>query len=93
MTLRDSYRADGDRRQSVGDGPVDAVFKCIKSLIPHEATLELFQVHAVTEGTDAQAEVSVRLSHNGHSMTRRAVPTRTPWWRPQKPISARSTSS
>jgi 2-isopropylmalate synthase len=34
-------------------------------LAPHEAKLELFQVHAVTEGTDAQAEVSVRLSENG----------------------------
>jgi 2-isopropylmalate synthase len=34
-------------------------------LAPHDAKLELFQVHAVTEGTDAQAEVSVRLSHDG----------------------------
>jgi 2-isopropylmalate synthase len=39
--------------------------------VPHEARLELYQVHAVTEGTDAQAEVSVRLSHNGRSMTAR----------------------
>jgi 2-isopropylmalate synthase len=52
-----------------GNGPVDAVFNCIKGLIPHEATLELFQVHAVTEGTDAQAEVSVRLSEDGKSVT------------------------
>ena len=37
--------------------------------MPHEATLELYQVHAVTEGTDAQAEVSVRLSENGRSVT------------------------
>jgi 2-isopropylmalate synthase len=50
---------------------VDAVFNCIKALVPHEAKLELYQVHAVTEGTDAQAEVSVRLSHNGRSMTAR----------------------
>ena len=48
-----------------GNGPVDAIFNCIKALVPHEATLELYQVHAVTEGTDAQAEVSVRLSDNG----------------------------
>ncbi len=45
--------------ESEGNGPVDAVFNCIKLLIPHEAVLELYQVHAVTEGTDAQAEVSV----------------------------------
>jgi len=41
--------------------------------VPHEAKLELYQVHAVTEGTDAQAEVSVRLSHEGRSMTSRAA--------------------
>ena len=45
-----------------GNGPVDAIFNCIKALVPHEAMLELYQVHAVTEGTDAQAEVSVRLA-------------------------------
>ena len=48
-----------------GNGPVDAVFNCIKAMVPHEAVLELYQVHAVTAGTDAQAEVSVRLSENG----------------------------
>src|ERR1700756_4790340 len=52
-----------------GNGPVDATFNCIKALVPAEATLELYQVHAVTEGTDAQAEVSVRLSENGRSVT------------------------
>src|SRR6201747_1059605 len=55
-----------------GNGPVDAIFNCIKSLVPHEAKLELYQVHAVTEGTDAQAEVSVRLAHEGRSMTSKA---------------------
>jgi 2-isopropylmalate synthase len=52
-----------------GNGPVDATFNCIKALVPHEAVLELYQVHAVTEGTDAQAEVSVRLSENSRSVT------------------------
>jgi 2-isopropylmalate synthase len=52
-----------------GNGPVDATFNCIKALVPHEAVLELYQVHAVTEGTDAQAEVSVRLSENGRAVT------------------------
>ena len=37
-----------------GDGPVDAIFKCIKILYPHDAKLLLYQVHAVTEGTDAR---------------------------------------
>lgn len=55
--------------QSTGNGPVDAIFNAIRALVPHEAKLELYQVHAVTEGTDAQAEVSVRLSENGRAYT------------------------
>ena len=79
--------------EAEGNGPVDAVFNCIKALVPHEAKLELYQVHAVTEGTDAQAEVSVRLAHEGRSMTSKAVRSRIRWWPPQKPISAPSTRS
>ncbi len=37
--------------------------------MPHEAVLELYQVHAVTQGTDAQAEVSVRLQAEGNTFT------------------------
>ncbi len=59
--------------QATGNGPVDAIFNAIHALVPHEATLELYQVHAVTEGTDAQAEVSVRLSHDGRSVTSRGA--------------------
>lgn len=63
--------------ESSGDGPVDAIFKAVKSLIPHEARLALYQVHAVTEGTDAQAEVSVRLEENGKTVTGRGSDTDT----------------
>src|SRR4030095_14238052 len=56
-----------------GNGPVDATFNCIKAIVPHEAVLELYQVHAVTEGTDAQAEVSVRLSEGGRRVTARGA--------------------
>ena len=42
-------------------GPVDAIFGAIKKLIPHVAVLELYQVNAVTSGTDAQATTNVRL--------------------------------
>jgi len=56
-----------------GNGPVDAVFNCIKAMMPHEAVLELYQVHAVTEGTDAQAEVTVRLAENGRAVTSRGA--------------------
>jgi len=54
--------------QSTGNGPVDATFNAIKSIVPHTAQLQLYQVHAVTEGTDAQAEVTVRLEENGKTV-------------------------
>jgi 2-isopropylmalate synthase len=70
---RATMRLDIDGRlvteEAEGNGPVDATFNAIKALVPHEVVLELFQVHAVTEGTDAQAEVSVRLSENGKTVT------------------------
>ncbi len=60
-----------------GDGPVDAVFKCIGQLFPHQAELKLFQIQAVTEGTDAQAEVVVRLEENGRSVNGHGADTDT----------------
>ncbi len=49
-----------------GNGPVDAIFTAIRDLIPHpDARLKLYQVHAITGGIDAQAEVTVRLEENG----------------------------
>ncbi|MDQ3560275.1 MAG: 2-isopropylmalate synthase, partial [Pseudomonadota bacterium] len=63
--------------QATGNGPVDAIFNCIKQVEPHEAKLELYQVHAVTEGTDAQAEVSVRLEEGGRTVTGRGADTDT----------------
>lgn len=74
---RATMRLDVEGRQvteeAEGNGPVDAVFNAIKTIVPHEATLELYQVHAVTEGTDAQAEVSVRLTHGNASYTARGA--------------------
>jgi 2-isopropylmalate synthase len=44
---------------------VDATFKAIRAIFPHEARLLLFSVGAVTEGTDAQARTTVRLEEDG----------------------------
>jgi 2-isopropylmalate synthase len=60
-----------------GDGPVDAIFMAIREAYPHTATLQLFQISAVTEGTDAQAQVSVRLEENGRTVTGKASDTDT----------------
>ena len=65
------------RASATGDGPVDAVFNAIHQAVPHEAILRLFQVHAVTEGTDAQAQVSVRLEDDGRIATGQAADTDT----------------
>ena len=56
-------------RQATGNGPVDAILNAIQAIVPHEAVLDLYHVQAVTEGTDAQAEVSIRLAQDGRSMT------------------------
>jgi len=46
---------------SQGNGPVDATFNAIKKLTDTNFNLKLYQVHAITAGTDAQGEVTVRL--------------------------------
>jgi 2-isopropylmalate synthase len=62
---------------ATGDGPVDAAFNCVKMLFPHTARLAVYQVHAVTEGTDAQATVSVRLEEDGRIVTGSSADTDT----------------
>ena len=70
---------DGEAKacKGSGDGPVDAAFNCIKTLFPHSARLQLYQVHAVTGGTDAQAEVTVRLEEDGRTVNGRGADTDT----------------
>ena len=70
---------EGEERRvtAEGDGPVDAIFKAIRALYPHTATLQLFQISAVTEGTDAQATVTVRLEEEGRTVTGKASDTDT----------------
>ena len=65
------------KASETGDGPVDAIFKCIKKLYPHDVKLQLYQVHAVTEGTDAQATVSVRIEEKGKTTVGQAADTDT----------------
>lgn len=70
----------GDEEKTVvatGDGPVDAAFNAVKQAFPHAARLQLYQVHAVTEGTDAQATVSVRMEEEGRIATAQSADTDT----------------
>lgn len=65
-TLKLSVDGTEQRAECEGNGPVDAAFNAIRAIYPHpDALLQLYQVHAVTQGTDAQAEVTVRLEEDG----------------------------
>lgn len=70
---------DGEARsvEATGDGPIDATFNAVKKACPHGATLELYQVHAVTGGTDAQGTVTVRLEEAGRIASAQASDTDT----------------
>jgi len=53
------------KADSQGDGPVDATFKAIEAVAKSGADLLLFSVNAVTQGTESQGEVTVRLAKGG----------------------------
>ena len=70
---------NGEERQAEarGDGPVDSAFNAVKAIFPHQARLKLYQVNAITAGTDAQATVSVRLEEDGKIVTGQSSDTDT----------------
>jgi 2-isopropylmalate synthase len=74
QTAEIDLTVDGEEKYAIarGNGPVDAVFNAIRQIVQHNATLDLYQVHAVTGGTDAQATVSVRLNGEGIMATGRS---------------------
>jgi 2-isopropylmalate synthase len=79
QTAELTLTVDGSERTTTatGDGPVDAIFRAIRELFPHDAKLALYQVHAVTGGTDAQAEVTVRLEEQGRTVNGQGADTDT----------------
>ncbi|MFZ5594979.1 MAG: 2-isopropylmalate synthase [Pseudomonadota bacterium] len=58
---------DGAEQQGAaqGDGPVDATFKAIESLVQSGTNLMLYSVNSITSGTDSQGEVTVRVEKGG----------------------------
>ena len=75
QTAEIALDVDGQQKsfKAQGNGPIDAIFNAIVTLVPHNAVLELYQVHAVTQGTDAQAEVTVRLSEGEKQVSARGA--------------------
>lgn len=62
-----SVEVDGVERQALasGSGPVDAAFRALEEIAHSGANLQLYSVNAITEGTDSQGEVTVRLEKDG----------------------------
>ena len=57
------------KKTGTGDGPVDAVYRTIACLTETKSHLRAYIVKAITGGTDAQGEVSVRVEENGETVT------------------------
>ncbi|HOY88037.1 MAG: 2-isopropylmalate synthase [Methylotenera sp.] len=53
------------KAEADGGGPVDATFKAIENIVNSGVELQLYSVNNITSGTDAQGEVTVRLSKAG----------------------------
>ncbi|MFI8611020.1 2-isopropylmalate synthase [Pseudomonas sp. AOB-7] len=60
-----SVEGNERRAGAQGSGPVDATFKAIEAIAASEASLLLYSVNAITQGTDSQGEVTVRLEKGG----------------------------
>ncbi|HIJ96648.1 MAG TPA: 2-isopropylmalate synthase [Desulfuromonadales bacterium] len=63
------------RMAEMGDGPVDSTFKAIKKLTKSKATLSQYNVGSITGGTDAQGEVTVRVSEGNHTVVGKGAST------------------
>ncbi len=66
-----SIEVNGTLRSVIsgGDGPVDSIFKAIEKIADSQTNLALYNVNAITSGTDSQGEVSVRLEKDGRIVT------------------------
>lgn len=60
-----SYQDKQHSAEASGDGAVDAIFNAIEKLVSSGSNLQLYSVNAVTEGTDSQGGVTVRLEKDG----------------------------
>jgi 2-isopropylmalate synthase len=70
-------RRDGEFKKlvSMGDGPVDAIFRAINKIIGKEPELELYEIGAITGGSSSQGETMVKISWGGGRWNGRGVST------------------
>lgn len=71
------HRKDGSYAEqvAVGDGPIDAAFKAIDSIVGKDVDLETFELGAVTGGEDAQGEATVKIAWDGRRWNGRGLST------------------
>ncbi|HEY3440365.1 MAG TPA: 2-isopropylmalate synthase [Paludibaculum sp.] len=74
-TVRLSVKGVMHERAATGDGPVDAVYKAISAVAQRAVKLVKYEIRAVTGGTEAMGEVSVKLESEGRSVTGRGAST------------------
>jgi 2-isopropylmalate synthase len=60
---------------SMGDGPIDSIFKAINKIIEKEPELEIYEIGAITGGSSSQGETTVRIAWEGRRWNGRGVST------------------
>jgi 2-isopropylmalate synthase len=70
-------RAKGETKIAVafGDGPVDAAYEAIRQAVGLTPRLEEYSIRAVTSGTEALGEATVRIRENNRTFIGRGVST------------------
>jgi 2-isopropylmalate synthase len=75
-TIRLQHK-NGESRKvvSMGDGPIDSIFKAINKIVGKDPELELYEIGAITGGSASQGETMVRVSWNDRHYNGRGVST------------------
>lgn len=65
-TVQISFKGDVFTETASGNGPIDASFSAVKSLLKRRVRLEEFLIQAITRGSDDLGKVHVQVEHKGH---------------------------
>ena len=66
---------EASKQVSMGDGPIDSIFKAINHIVRKQPELELYEIGAITGGSSSQGETMVRISWEGRRWNGRGVST------------------
>jgi 2-isopropylmalate synthase len=75
-TIRLQHKDGGYQKLvSMGDGPIDSIFKAINQIVGREPELELYELGSITGGSASQGETMVKIALNGRRWNGRGVST------------------